>query len=420
MSARAVLLLFISCFPVFLLFCFSAEAQLLQADWIDENNRRIADARQTAVRVIVLDEKGVAQAGVPVQIQQISRDLPIGFTIGRDGFEGLDLDQPVWRVFNAVALDRVTRWAITQPTPDVREDLTPAMWIVDEAQRRGMTVRWGGIVSADPAQNPDWLLGLTDRLLEQLLDLHVAEVLEDFGPRVGQFDIYTDNLSHRFIEDRLGHAMVRRLYERSKAIAPHAAMCMRFNDSLTGQRLPAMVRAVTAMREDFIPADLIAIEQRIEGKVNRTPLRRALEWIGRLGMGVVLVDLEVGGGSDAAAAVNLETLFRVVMADPNVQGVWMGPIHAGDVTDPAAALLDADGRPTALGELFDRLFTELWRTDELLKTDELGNAQTPVFAGAHQITALLPDGRAIETTVWVPRDDEVRVIILQPLAPAAR
>ena len=399
--------------------CVGACAQGLQADWIDENNQRIASVRQTPVRIIVLDSQGQPQAQVPVEVTQLRRAFDVGFAVEPGGFESLDLEASVWRVFNAVSLESVVHWSVTQPKPQVRDDLVAAMWLVDQAQQRGMRVRWGGVISADPAKNPDWLVGLDGRLLEQMIDLHLAEVIEHFGLRVDQFDVYTDTLSHHFVESRLGQPMVRRLYEQAKALAPRAQMCMRFTDTLTSQRLPAMVQAVTLMRESFIPVDLIAIEQHITGKVSRTPMRRALEWIGRLDLGVVLVNLEVGGASAESAAVNLETLLRVVMADPNIQGIWMGAMKTSQVSDLSAALFDAKGNPTELGELFDRLWTQLWWTDVLLKTDELGNARTRVFAGVHQITAVLGDGQTVETSVWIEQNNEERIIVLRPVGPAS-
>jgi len=146
-----------------------------------------------------------------------------------------------------------------------------------------------------------------------------------------------------------------------------------------------------------------------------------MDWMDGMDINVVFVGLEVGGSSEAAAAFNLEVLLRTAFASsndqgqPTVKGVWFGPLTPEQASAPNAALVDAQGNLTEPGRVVDRLFFDLWRTNEQYQTDLTGNVRTRIFTGTHRITAELPTGRILRSTVHVPRRDTRRVIVLEPI-----
>jgi hypothetical protein len=195
-------------------------------------------------------------------------------------------------------------------------------------------------------------------------------------------------------------------------VAPGVRLAVRFEDMLSGPRRVELAAAVAALREDFVPLDEVAIEQTILGKLNRTPAQRSIQAIGALGYDVVIAKLEVGGASEAAAALNLETLLRVLYAEPAVQGIYLAGLREDQLAAPNAALLDASGQPTLPGRVFQTLVAG-WHTDLRLVTDELGEARLRVFPGALRIVATVQGAEVAQTTVWVDRSRETRVIVLQ-------
>lgn len=417
----------ISFFPAFLsglLICvylcssvglLPAHAQVLEGEWVSQADERIAQHRQAPVRIIVMGQDGKPAAGAKVHVQQLRRDFAVGFVVGGAGLDGIPWDAPAWRCFNAVALDRLTSWPAVQPRPG-EWAFEPVENVVTAARRRGMTIRWGGLISADPGRVPPWVAELTGEALADAAAAHLNAVMDRFGLRIGQFDLYTHLLDH----DLLGTAAVRRLYERGKALSPRAAMCLRFEDTLTRTRVQDMIERIMAARRAMIPFDRISLEQRVGGVLLQAPLARTFDVIGGLGLDVTLGSIEIGGASEAAAAINLETFLRTAFADPSVTGIYFSGVTAQDLVSPNAALVDEFGAPTDAGELLDGLFHGLWWTDADYVADELGNVYARVFAGSHRVSAALADGTQIEMTVHVPPPSpqrDARVILLEPLEP---
>ena len=86
----------------------AARAQVLHGEWVDESDKAIEQHRKTDVAVIVLDQNDRAIRGAKVRIEQQRHDFVLGLAIPADrkppkGLAGL----PVYRCFNAIALDRL-------------------------------------------------------------------------------------------------------------------------------------------------------------------------------------------------------------------------------------------------------------------------------------------------------------------------
>jgi len=411
-SVQFVFILSLLCSP-------PAMAQMMQGPWVEESDQKIDALRKTDLRVIVLDRQGKAVVAAAVTIEQLRHDFTIGFVLGEQGFAQGVGDKPVWWCFNAVSLQRLTAWPRLQPSPLVEPDFTMIDEAVDTAMRMGLRVRWGGLISADIGRNPDWVAFLSGAKLTVALDHHVKSVLLRFGSRVDAFDLYTHILDHQFIEDRLGKAMVRRLHEHAHAAAPDANIAAPLENSLVESRLRKSITHVRQLNQQFIPFNEVSISQRIGGMLLQRQLARGLELLGQFGTDVVISSLEVGGGSDATAANNLETLLRTLFATESIRGIYFSGMKIGDVADVNAALIDNAGRATRPGAVVDGLFHDQWWTNQTLDSDEMGNVYLRVFTGTHRITAALADGSALQTTVHLTRDPPpglaTHIVLLEPM-----
>ncbi|MFW6059427.1 MAG: hypothetical protein ACODAQ_04560 [Phycisphaeraceae bacterium] len=387
----------------------------LQGGWVDAAQDRIEDIRKTEVRLIVLDAAGNPVPNANVHIDQQRHAFPLGFTLVEDQWpEALPSGAPLWRCFNAIALDALTDWSAMSSRHDAPPNVEPIEQIVRRAQRTGITARFGGLISADRARNPAWLAELDKPALREAFDRRLSEALRGVLGPFTQYDLYTHALDHDDIEQTFGTPALRALYDRAQALAPDASIGLRVRDSLLGGRMRQMARRITTMRLDFIPFDYIAIEPRMTRQLVQAPLQRTFDQLEELNANVTLVGVEMGGRSEAAAAYNLEVLLRTAFASSSVQGIWLGPLTAEQTTAEHAALLDDEGNPTPPGEVVDRLFHETWRTDHRAATDALGNVRASIFAGVHDITAELPNGETLAMTVRVAPNDDERVIVLEP------
>lgn len=410
MHRRLILtLLLVSCFPQ------SLSAQLLQGDWVNESQRRIHELRKSDIRIIVFGPDGKSAPDAAVAITQLRHDFPLGFVVHEpEEIDALRDDAPVLRVFNAVALDGLTNWAKIEPAPGQR-DLAAVRRAISAAHDRKLHVRWGGVLSGDAGLLPEWAAALEGETFAAAVDAHAAAVAAE-APLVASADLLTHTLGTNTATARLRRTGVRRLFHAMHAAAPEMQLLIRAEDALLEQRVPDLLQRVRAMSEAFVPVDGVALEQRVGGILAQQPVDRAFRLLDTLDVPVTFASLEIGGSSESAAAVNLETFLRVAFASPRVAGIFLAGLHVEDVGDPAAALLapgDSGGLPTDPGRMLDNLFRKLWWTDEEFVADELGNANARVFAGVHRITATVA-GQTAELVVHVPlaAPDEEQLIVL--------
>lgn len=397
-------------------------AQMLAGAWVDQSEKQIDQARKTELRVIVMDATGRAVPGAGVLIEQVRSDFPVGVVLPESGLPEVDPDSEFWRVVNAVSLERMTAWPTLQPGDGASLD-DDAAWRIEqalnEAEARGMVVRWGPLISADVGRVPGWVAGLSGRELADAVEAYRRMVCERFGGRIDQFDVYTQTLDHGLIENRAGLSVIRRLYESVPVASPGAAACARFDDALATGRIQKMMRQLTAMREAFIPVGLVAIDHRFGDTLERQSLVRLFSRLDPIDQPVILSGLTVGGDSELNAAINLETVLRTVMEKPNIQGVWFAGLTPDNAIELNSALIDETGSLTPSGQLIDRLYYGLWRTHIQTTTDELGNVRARAFPGAYRVTATLADGSELAAEFRLKRSDAPRVLLLEPLRPGA-
>jgi len=393
-------------------------AQVMTGPWVDESNRKIDALRKTDVRIIVLGADGKPLPGATVRIEQIRHDFTLGFVIGEAGLPAFDAESLVMRCFNAVSLERFTGWDTLQSGPDDEPDFQRVDALVDAAQRAGLAIRWGQMVSADAARNPAWLAELDNARMAAALDGFVRRVTDRYGARVDAFDLYTHSLDHDWLTRKLGDAVVRSLHHHARAAAPRAVIALQLENCLAETRLNRAIRHADAMRQKFIPFDAVSMPQRLGGLLSQRQLAHGLELLGDLGAPATVGPVEVGGSSDAAAAENVETLLRTLFAVEAVQGIYFAGLTPVDVADPSAALIDDAGASLPPGAVIDGLFHGAWWTDETVTADPLGNVYARVFTGTHRVSAALPDGRELAMTVRLSKSPPPglaqHIVLLEP------
>ncbi len=405
--ARLIIAVMVGC----LLRPQSVDAQILQGDWVVASEQAIEQHRKTDVTVIVLDHNDRTVLGATVKLMQLRHDFVVGITLPADRLppEGLK-ELAVYRVFNAIALDRLTDWSFAAAESKLTPQQVALAW--QEAVKPAV-VSFGRVVSADPARNSDKiaLLGPQD-----LRDAVMARIdfATAFTPAPDTFDLYADLLYQDMIERKLGQGMLHRMFERARVNRPDAQFALRVRDTISLQRGRDLANAIQRLEIRQLPFDRVTIEQRFTGQTQPLALRRMLDGqVATLPVPVSLAEVEVGGQSDVAAGLNMETVLRLVFAQPKIDRIIFAGLQQEGLIEDHAALLDADGKPTASGSMLDQMFNTYWRSNLSLKTDERGNAEARVFTGWYQVSVTLPDGATLEGEAYITKSDRSRLIIMQ-------
>ena len=370
-------------------------------------------ARKTDLRVIVLDAMGKPAEGAAIEVQQLTHAFPIGVVLpegGHAALTGYDPEAPLWRVFNAVSLERQTGWGRLQPSRgDFDWGAVPLT--VDWAETFGLRIHWGGILSADPVQQPEWAVGLSDADRLAAAADYLDVVLFNYGSRVASADLYTDGLRQPWLT-----ASGRRwLFDHTRLAAPGLDLRLRFEQALEGGSAWQMLRAVQDAEQAFIHADGVSLDHRFLGRATPDPVDQTLQRLAGLKTRVIVSALELGGANSFESAINLEQILERLFRQPTVEGIYLDAATPDSATGSHTALTNAAGEATPVGATVDRLFRERWWTQDAGAADLLGNAEFRVFAGTYRITATLPDGATLSADVAVPKRDEERVVVMEPL-----
>lgn len=388
-------------------------AQVLRGQWVDDADAAIEKHRKTDLTVIVLDQKDRAVLGATVQAQQTRHDFVLGLTLPINRQPPGDLaKRPVYRCINAVSLDRLTDWSANTPT-----QANPASHIRNWQQAvKPIRTAFGRVISADPARNDDDLLLLDAKQIQQVLNARI-DYATGFAPKPDTYDLYGDLIYQDLVERKLGPGMIHRMFDRAASARPNAQLSLRVHDAITMHRGREMAAVVQRMEVRQVGFDSVTIEQRFNDQLNPIAMSRMLgDYVGKLPVPATFARLEVGGASPVAAGLNMETVLRLLFANPKVDGLYLSGLYEDELLEEHAALIDQDGELTAAGLALDTLFRETWWSNEQATTDERGNAEMRVFTGWYIVTAALPDGTTMTTRVHIPKGDRTRLVVLQVIA----
>lgn len=387
--------------------------------WIADADRRIEANRKGSLRVLVLDREGSPVPRCKLKITMTRHAFAFGVRLNAKAIEQSPSDEnhatsPVWRAFNTLSMDDVTSWPKVQPEVD-RWDFKQVDTFLDWAKKRQIKPTWGSLISEDRGRLPAWAASLSAAELKNAIDTHSQKVFDRYGKAITHLHVFTNTLDRRYVTQNLGVAMQRQLYHATRERRINATAA--FDDAFRPDRLTGMVRRVTRMREDFIPFDSVAVGATFRDSANPHRFLRSLAVMGNLKLDIIVNNLEVGGTNDSDAAQNLSKILRAAFADPNVKGITFAGLFADELNEPSAALLEKSGEPTAAGLVFDQLITNVWWTQVEESTGPLGNVRVRVFAGDHDLTATLPDGTVVKSTMRVQQGDKEQLVVLQPVLP---
>ncbi|QDU34364.1 hypothetical protein KS4_24320 [Poriferisphaera corsica] len=401
-----------------LLIPHSLTAQVLRGHWVNQSDAAIKQYRMRDLRVIVLDENSKPIENANVHVTQLKHAFTWGAVLPKNTevlAEWFDGSAPVWRVFNAVSLDRYTQWNNLQPQQDSEIQNNYIGPILHLARQGGKRIHWGRLINADEGQNPEWLTGLQGNDLAQSLDQYSTQILLDYKQQVSGFSIYSGMLDRDFMTEQLGLAMLRKLVLQTKAVAPHANLAIAFSDTLLGKRRREMFDKIISLRESMIPVTRIAVSQEVTGVLVPSAIERDLAWFDRLDANTIISNLSISGDSEAGAALNMEIMLRLLFAQEKITAIYFAGLYPNESPAPNSSLFKIDGSLSSSGQTLEQMIRKLWWTNESAATDDLGNAFFSVYAGSHQITINLPDGEVVRTTVYAEVGQDPQIVLIEPL-----
>jgi hypothetical protein len=408
-------------FPVILfsllMLTTTAQAQLVVGDWAERMARDIREHRMTPLRVIVFTADDKPAVGVKVRIEQVTHEFPLGIVLPATGAGDLLVFEPdasFWRVINRVSLERFTSGAALAPDGPEGLELDETRRAIDWADSAGLAIHWGGLASAEPAFQPEWLVGLSapDRhaQAQHLLDTLTRSFRGEFQNSIESIDVMT----HPLGPQPLSTPQLRQLLGYTAALAPNTRRRLRFEQALDDDGSFQAARFADALQKEFADFQGLSLHARLDKATQDGPLQRALQRYSFLKMPVTVTSLQAVGDAGFNTSIILETALLTLYASPTVEGIYFDALTPDAAERPDLSLLDADGKPTPRADVIDRFFQERFRTDATATTNDLGSIQTRVFPGRYRLTATYLDGHTITHDLYLPKRNDPAIVLIEP------
>jgi len=380
-------------------------------DWRNAALHRIAEVRQSPVRVLVYqDKKPVPNA--KIRLVQVSRPFSVGVEAKApllvDG--GLDVPQlqplgerlgdartalPAYRkkVFEAGLFDALTLEAglMWREHDAWGKDLAkPALEL---AKAHGMAIQGHAMLCPafeflpDPADYRQMdAEALTNRLL-----YHVRSMATTYADLVDRWEVLFGPLAYDEVYDKTGVDLLPASFRTARRQLPKTPLFLADARGLmepTPNHISETVELVQWLRLEQAPVDGLVLNARLTQPYTAPQaMDERVSLVGQElpGSPVYIASLELDVAREEAQAHMLRDLLISFFSQANVAGVSFSDIWEAEAPKPSAALYRRDMSPKPSGTMLEELFGRTWRTDEELKTDEHGTAWVRAFHGTYRV-----------------------------------
>ncbi len=375
-----------------------SRAQIVVGEWAERMERDIMTLRTTPVRIIVLLPGDAPAVGVQVRVEQLSHAFPLGVVLPAEPVRGYSREAPFWRLINTASLERLTPWPTLQPQGPDTMQLDAVRTAIEWAQACGLRIHWGGLASAEPAHQPEWVVGLAGPEALAAVTQHHHAVLQAFPRQIDSIDL----LTHPLRPDWITTPQTRQLFGSAAALAPHITRRVRFEQAIDDETSFQAAKLADTMRQEFIDFHGVSLHVRLQAATQDGPLQRALQRYAFLKLPVTISAFEAAGDTGYNTSIAIETALLTLFASPAVEGITFDALTPDTAAVSHASLLNADHEPTSRSDAVDRFFWQRFRTDTTMKTNEIGTLEARVFPGRYRLTTTWPDGSTTTHDLHIP------------------
>lgn len=376
----------------------------------------MTSSRSVGHRITVLDDRGAPIVDRDVVVEQVRH----AFGFGNIGFDAVptgtlpaDLVAPWFDLFNSATLPFY--WADFEP-----ERGHPATELLASAARgfreRGVTIKGHPLVWHTLA--PQWLLGLSDVELEEVVRARVRREVRDFRGVVDVWDVINEVVIMPVfaqeengitrLAQRLGRVgMVKLAVDEARSVDPAATLHLNDFDLS-----PAYERLVEECLEAGIRLDGLGLQTHMhQGYKGEEYLLGVADRFARFGLPLHFTETTLVSGDVMPAHIvdlndyqperwpstpegeqrqadEIERHYRSLVDHPAVASItYWGLTDAGAWLGAPAGLVRADGTPKpAWHRLHDLVKGEWWMPATPLRTDARGGIEFTGFPGEYRVT----------------------------------
>jgi len=386
----------------------TTQAQMLIGPWVEEADQQIEQHRKADVHLIVLDSQGNGLAQTTIELKQLQGPLLVGIETKHGRVS--DVPEPLLSVVSLLSYMPTWGKRLDQPTPVSSPWYETLRRRVDPMTHPDRIA--GPLIPTDPGHWPDYLVRANR-----------ADQAKAFKQRAllgsaAEYVILLGDVLRKDngIENRLGQGLVRETLARLSLPTLSSPIGFMAKDALIGPRLQRLLDQALAFQATAMDFDFVAISFSTSDLPSAQRLGTELRRLNAIDLDVFVMPLEIGGDTDIDAATKMETMLRMIMAQPNIKGISFPGTTPEHFTERNASLLDESGELTAVGNVVHRLITETWTSTGSYQTDVAGSLYARLFTGLYTLTVETEDGPKIETLIRVtPQSDGRQIHVVQAI-----
>jgi GH35 family endo-1,4-beta-xylanase len=253
-----------------------------------------------------------------------------------------------------------------------------------------------------------WLKKLNNDELRQAVQKRAVGVTEHFKGRINEFDLNNEMVNGTFFRRRLGYGIVNAMAWMAKAGNPDAKLYVNDYGILVekGYNRSSYLEQIENLLETGVPIDGIGCQAHFISSLKNDSSGRAatksqdvqktLDQLSKFNLPIKITECLFAADTEEGLAEELNRVFPIFFAHPNIEAIVMWGFWAGDHWMPQTAMWKKDFTATPQADAYRDLVFDKWWTEESGKADDKGRYEARAFYGDYIITA---DGQQKKVTL---------------------
>ncbi|KAF8045454.1 hypothetical protein N665_4900s0002 [Sinapis alba] len=389
-----------------------------QEQWKNNQDYFINTARKRAVTIHVAGESGESVEGAVVNVEQISKDFPIGSAISKTILGNIPYQEWFVKRFDATVFENELKWYATEPHQG-KLNYTFADQMMNFVRANKIIARGHNIFWEDPKYTPDWVRNLTGEDLRSAVNQRIRSLMTRYRGEFMHWDVSNEMLHFDFYETRLGKNASYGFFAAARELDSLATLFLNdFNvvetcsdERSTVDEYISRVRELERYEGGGVRMDGVGLEGHFT-RPNVALMRANLDKLATLELPVWLTEIDISSSLDhRTQAIYLEQVLREGFSHPSVNGIilWTA-LHPNGCYQ--MCLTDDKFRNLPAGDVVDQKLLE-WTTGEVkAKTDDHGTFSFLGFLGEYRVS-IIHEGRTVNSSFSLSRDPQTKHVRLR-------
>ena len=238
----------------------------------------------------------------------------------------------------------------------------------------------------------EWVKQLNNADLRAAVNRRATDVTDHFKDRIEEFDLNNEMVHGNFFRRRLGYGIINEMAYMAKTGNPNVKLYLNDYSILDmGYNTGAFILQVENLLTNGIPIDGIGcqghLSMRTTATVSSELTQRTLDSLSKFDLSIKITECLFAYPDEQVQVDELNKLFPIYFAHPNVEAILMWGFWEGDHWQPHSAMWRKDWTPRPQALAYQDLVYKQWWTQINDNADNMGNFKAAAFYGDYIITS---------------------------------